>query len=998
MKEEENKRKDSKFHNHKKKGKTHSIHKNIENPTDEDIIEFMEVGKKNKENMEMLTNYCKKNERLMAILHQSSSNEDSTSQDVFISNIAREFEYLHCSENAALFNYGDTGDKFYVLLKGEAAVLIAQEKIVNLTFCEYIGYLCNLSRYNETGLLTKCLENNCSVYNVTFDLIDGVLKTLIKSSTPHNLGTNKVPSELKIYKQDDQKPEVDEENTKRHGSLRRMSQQVTLRRHYNSVGREIKCLKDYLYMLDNPEVSSIDLDAIIPFMSTAMYKNRNIFKKLIVNASGINYQIKKSGAFDEATSHNIEKRILTDEEKEKIRTEKKQVKTYRYINVKTFKNGDLFGEIALQTSKNKRTATIFVTQPSHFLYLIKQSFDDTIGALNIKVLNDKLKFLKTIQIFHHYPAQLLYENYYRFFTTIKLFAGGFLQRQGKAIKKTFFIKKGTFEVYINSSLSQVSEFLDQMEFRNDFFHQVQFHNSNNEQFHAFMKKQRRFLISKLSEGELAGLDYYYLNTENSIATIQCTSESSELFCLENHEFYKLLSDYNKWKYSLSSENTTSIKKEIKKEEKEKEKTNALALSLMEILKSGANQEKEDQENEPKELVVEEIFDINVPKNPIHSSWLKYRKSKQQSITDRLKEILNVHLNRFISKAPEFVFGIDDCPESILLSPIANKEIKTKLPKSPRKVNTVASSSTLNTRKIIKQEYQVECRSYKHWNRDPKSISLSGANNCFMNKSMYDLKSLQLENKKVEIVDCASINNDSHLISPQSLGSSKFILDKSYHNLKYMTLSKDNESIKVRLKQNTKQNESVMLSRKNVERLKSKATTVMTNQSLSLFSQKISDTSIRAKFNPNISNFHCIELIPGVESSPKRKRITIDSPKYIEESTQVQKEIVNKTCDMTISQDLKSTLNTFRGASTFMIKSPINDKFSTINQKELSSLKNNDLECLKELRNQARTSNTKIVFSYSRSRILNLSNSLVKSKYSIQLRNMNLRKAKENSYL
>jgi hypothetical protein len=71
--EKPNKRSNSKSSIPKKKVKSHATMRPppCENATDDDIINIFANSKKTKENTETLANYCKKNEKLMAILQQN---------------------------------------------------------------------------------------------------------------------------------------------------------------------------------------------------------------------------------------------------------------------------------------------------------------------------------------------------------------------------------------------------------------------------------------------------------------------------------------------------------------------------------------------------------------------------------------------------------------------------------------------------------------------------------------------------------------------------------------------------------------------------------------------------------------------------------------------------------------------------------------------------------------------------------------------------------------
>ena len=62
-----------------------------------------------------------------------------------------------------LFRYGNKGNKFYVVLKGEVSVLILKEVRVNISFNRYFLHLLLLKMLKEDELLKKIITANSKI-------------------------------------------------------------------------------------------------------------------------------------------------------------------------------------------------------------------------------------------------------------------------------------------------------------------------------------------------------------------------------------------------------------------------------------------------------------------------------------------------------------------------------------------------------------------------------------------------------------------------------------------------------------------------------------------------------------------------------------------------------------------------------------------------------------------------------------------------------------------
>lgn len=785
--------------------------------SEDDIIEIVCKGKKFKNYRSLLNNYLNKNKRLTAILSQNSNNNDASSNfinsDMVLYNLTNQFEYKFKKKNSYLFNYGDTGDKFYVIIKGNVNILIPVEVNYNMSYYEYISYLIFLYTNNELASIDKCLENNKNELYVTFSQIERLTKIIklklglnyeTRKDTGSTMDINKIVSnnqqknsnsldkisikkyynsneninnllnnnninkKIQVNKNTESDKNINSFDEKVRKTTSLFPQSITEKDKNNTnknlVSKNIRhsiaynknLEKKYCKKLstmynkkskknnNKKEINNVELEEVLmyydkPFLIPDKYFNihnlnclpklntefsikSNIIlstlleNELFLNSSNLNYFefILKNNfnsieeTFDNETTNlfclidkgiddaSITYKTYTFKEEEFLFNNKKNLKIFKFKNVKTFKSGDIFGEVALQTIKNKRTASIFVSLDTHLLYLIKSSFDKSIGEVQNKVINDNLKFLKTQELFFKlYPTELLYENFYNLFNCYKESFGFSILKQNNIISKTTFIKEGEFEVSLSATPQMTYEYLkfynnkmsfilknsnyinfykNTVEYVIKLYENLIFNYSHNKKLLNFINKNTLYFLNKLTKGEFAGLEYqidndflnyFYLNKKNnnfkslenvfkylfedssdqnykfdnynkflSIVNIKCITKVCELFYLENIDLYKLFNKYNYMTFS----NTSKINnKKIKLTNLNKD------VNFIINNKSSKNVLKSNED------IILENFNILESQNPFHKNYIENYYNKQNLLIEKIANILKMNLICFNEK-------------------------------------------------------------------------------------------------------------------------------------------------------------------------------------------------------------------------------------------------------------------------------------------------------------------------------------------------------------
>ena len=114
------------------------------------------LTKKSRSSNELLILQCML-ESFDSFIHSLKCEE--TFKDI-LTNIALVLTYEESLGNTLLFRFGDTGDKFYIILKGSVSVMIPKEYTVLFDYVSYVKYLVYLFYIKEKELLLNVILTN----------------------------------------------------------------------------------------------------------------------------------------------------------------------------------------------------------------------------------------------------------------------------------------------------------------------------------------------------------------------------------------------------------------------------------------------------------------------------------------------------------------------------------------------------------------------------------------------------------------------------------------------------------------------------------------------------------------------------------------------------------------------------------------------------------------------------------------------------------------------
>lgn len=129
----------------------------------------------------------------------------------------------------------------------------------------------------------------------------------------------------------------------------------------------------------------------------------------------------------------------------------KEVTVWIYYNILSLKTGDKFGDTALTSANQKRTATIISDMESHLGVMDKKSYVKCLKDLTEKSKRWDMNFILSQKVFSTLNVNIFQRNYFNQFVNRKLNRGDILIKEGEAADKIYVIKHGHFEVSLKKN-------------------------------------------------------------------------------------------------------------------------------------------------------------------------------------------------------------------------------------------------------------------------------------------------------------------------------------------------------------------------------------------------------------------------------------------------------------------------------------------------------------------------------------------------------------------
>ena len=380
--------------------------------------------------------------------------------------IASQILVENYSINNIVCKTGDKGDKVFIILKGSVSVLLQKEKMYSLSKIDYICYLVKLHLFQENELISKILLVNKEKYNID----ERELNALFSMFHLYKFYTeNKLKRKYSLFTQFFIDNETLREQIK-------YKYDVVVEKIYHLGGMD-----DFM-MNDIWKFYNLTFDAIIENYN----KKNEISFKNVDNKVNSPRRIKKPikgnirGSIKRKSTESLIEQIIStpslpieiiyfvDKEHYKRRiipnkiekSDLTEFKLYEYIEITNLTEGEIFGEIALQNTSKKRTATIITNEDCIFGTLTKNLYNFCLKSTQDKLRNIIIQFFLNGPIFKGVNQPIFEGKYYNWFIKKKYKNRTVLFKQGEKRKKIFFIKKGELELNAKMSFIDLNKIIE----------------------------------------------------------------------------------------------------------------------------------------------------------------------------------------------------------------------------------------------------------------------------------------------------------------------------------------------------------------------------------------------------------------------------------------------------------------------------------------------------------------------------------------------------------
>jgi len=518
-------------------------------------------------------NYLKQFCKILRKYYQENTEEQ-------ILRITNKLNYIYYPKNRLIFQFGDIGKTFFIILKGSIDILVPKQKIELLSIFEYYRYLAILIGYNEKELFIQTLNSNAEIYPLEIEDFISYGKIIIPISNSSRRKITKIQLKILFYYLTKQEREQIEEGKfikfDRHGNIK------FLHNNFDTFENE-NIESDF----DDKRKSMINLSKSKRISTINKKKFEKQLTKKGIKTSEFILEIKNE--FDDnvnlSTENYIERLNMYKINNNKNFKEKREINfiIYYYEHIKTLYTGEKFGDYASYEIGNKRTATIITSSNCHLATLSKKYFLRYVKTALDKNKNDYLNYILSTFIFNDTNIGYLHDKLFHHFVIDKVKKGeNVLNKNNDLINHLIFLKKGLYEIKMKLSLKDIlivikyylkklellfiqkkitwSTLLEKKIYKNlfDVYSKIKKENQQVENFakeieqvNILYNQKFEIILWLSSSNEILGFDD--LNYENKINlfSIKCISDKSEFIFLDKEiykKFFEIESEIKKKEY------------------------------------------------------------------------------------------------------------------------------------------------------------------------------------------------------------------------------------------------------------------------------------------------------------------------------------------------------------------------------------------------------------------------------------------------------------------
>ena len=548
----------------------------------------------------IIKTYFLKNEKLASLILPSNL----INSESLVNKLSNQLKFEEFKRDSIICKEGDKGEKLYIVLKGNSSVMVQKEgKAAECTPFEFVKYLIVLYLYQEMSMITRILYYNKQVMKVEERCILTlfIVFRFYKYYKDHNffLSESKKP-----YEKDNMYEFIINEKKLKEFIYQKYDYPVEDSLYiFDYSQKVIKELFEFYERkiddINNNYVESDDENEILIHKQdkkrSSIFFKPNDFKEL--NAYSYYYAIKikrnkklknnkeeifnKVFSITELSKQIIYKGNIQDYIKRvdfnnilayirqdyinyhdislKLKEAKQPIKYFYYSEVNTIKEGNIFGELALNNMNKKRTATIISKGLSYFAVLSKKVYDSYLKVAQIKSRYRKMLYFTEGPIFKGMLAGTFLNKYFFRIKKIECSKGKILFNKDDLRKKIYFIIKGEFELSCRMTLNEISDIIKELGGICENKKEKYLCNLYEEFNRYYYENKINIKICAVNKNQVVGLDDMSINNKYIFDCKCLSSDETEIY-----EF-----DYSKFEEALK-ENDLILRNNIKYVNKRRE--------------------------------------------------------------------------------------------------------------------------------------------------------------------------------------------------------------------------------------------------------------------------------------------------------------------------------------------------------------------------------------------------------------------------------------------
>ena len=481
------------------------------------------------------------------------------SLDDLMDKIANSLKIEYFLSNSLICKEGDKGDKVYIILKGSISILILKKKLAKMNKKNYIKFLLLLILFQEFSLLNKIISINKEKFFIEEKEIICLfyffkLYKLLEKYEIMNINRDKF---IKRFF-DDANQDISEKIFKKIGfdiesalNILKLKEEG-IQNIYNFFDKIVDDINNE-YINQNINNENQNDKIIFPKNSNKIdfLLNLNIIPNSIINNISVDKYISRINPFDYFSDIDINSNNNNNINNPEDDLKFLEITIFVYSQVVTLSDGNIFGEVALLTTSQKRTASIITITPVYLGILTKNVYTNYLKTTQDKIRSSNIQFFLKNPLFKGI-SQIIFEGkYLNMFKNLELKKTEILFEKNSIRNSIFFIKKGECEIEMNCTFKEMDKILNYLqnkkeEEEEDFLEKTKknkklfrYLKDNKNFYNYYFNEKHSFKFCYLKDNEIIGIDDFILEDNKYYCECKVISNNFLYFELTENFFENL---------------------------------------------------------------------------------------------------------------------------------------------------------------------------------------------------------------------------------------------------------------------------------------------------------------------------------------------------------------------------------------------------------------------------------------------------------------------------